>query len=60
MPIDAVPLDVGGLPGIVCGPIVRRLTRSRVSIWVATVAPDPITLIVREVGGADCWSPHAC
>lgn len=53
MPIDAVPLDVGGLPGIVCGPIVRRLTRSRVSIWVATVAPDPITLIVREVGAAD-------
>ena len=44
MPIDAVPLDVGALPGIVCGPILRRLTRTQVSIWVATVAPDPITL----------------
>lgn len=53
MPIDAVPLDVGALPGIVCGPIVRRLTRTQVSIWLATVAPDPITLTVREVGGGD-------
>lgn len=53
MPIDAVPLDVDALPGIVCGPIVRRLTRTRVSIWLATVAPDAITLTVREVGGAD-------
>ena len=53
MPIDAVPLDVGALPGIVCGPIVRRLTRTQVSIWLATVAPDPISLTVREVGGVD-------
>lgn len=59
MPIDAVPLDVGALPGIVCGPVVRRLTRTQVSIWLATVAPDPITLTVREVGGSAASSVTA-
>jgi len=50
MPLDSVPLDVGSLPGIVCGPVLRRLTRASVSVWVACVAPNPITLTVRRRG----------
>ena len=50
MPLDSVPLDLGSLPGIVCGPVLRRLTRTSVSVWVACVAPDPITLTVRRRG----------
>ena len=34
------------LPAIVCGPIVRRLTRTRVHVWVALSAGDPVQLTV--------------
>ena len=51
MPIDPTPLSLGSLPGIVAGPILRRLTRTSVSVWVACVAPDPITLKVRNRAG---------
>ena len=50
MPLDSVPLDLGSLPGIVCGPVLRRLTRTSVSVWVACLEPDPITLTVRRRG----------
>ena len=48
MPIDAVPLVLATLPRIVAGPVLRRLTRSEVSVWVATLEPAPITLTVRS------------
>jgi hypothetical protein len=48
MPLDSVPLSVASLPGIVAGPVLRRLTRQSVSVWVACVAPDAITLKVRR------------
>lgn len=51
MPLDAVPLPVSSLPGLVAGPILRRLTRTEVSVWVACAAPDPITLVVRQRSG---------
>ena len=50
MPLDSVPLDLEALPGIVCGPVLRRLTRTSVSVWVACLEPDPITLTVRRRG----------
>ena len=50
MPLDSVPLDLGSLPGIVTGPVLRRLTRTSVSVWVACVAPDAITFTVRRRG----------
>jgi len=50
VPLDSVPLDVASLPGIVAGPVVRRLTRTSVSVWVACVAPDAVTLKVRRRG----------
>jgi hypothetical protein len=48
VPLDSVPLQVGSLPGIVAGPVLRRLTRTSVSVWVACVAPDALTLRVRR------------
>lgn len=50
MPLDSTALDIASLPGVVAGPVLRRLTGSEVSVWVATVAPDPITLTVTRVG----------
>jgi hypothetical protein len=51
VPIDAVPLSIASLAGIVAGPIVRRLTSADVSVWVAVIDPGAITLKVRERGG---------
>ncbi len=51
VPIDSVPLSVASLPGIVAGPIVRRLTNTDVSVWVAVIDPRAITLKVRERAG---------
>jgi hypothetical protein len=53
VPLDSVALSLASLPGIVAGPVLRRLTRTSVSVWVACVAADPITLTVRRhtVGG---------
>jgi hypothetical protein len=53
VPLDSTPLAIGALPGIVAGPVLRRLTRTEVSVWVAVVEPDPITLRVsrRAAGG---------
>ena len=50
MPLDSVPLPISSLPRIVCGPVLRRLTRASVSVWVACLEPDPITLTVRRRG----------
>jgi len=50
VPLDSVPLNVASLPGIVAGPIVRRLTQRAVTVWVACVAPDALTLTVRRHG----------
>ena len=52
MPIDSTPLPLGSLPGFVAGPVLRRLTRTEVSVWVAAVEPDPITLRVSRRGPA--------
>jgi hypothetical protein len=45
--IDSIPISVASLPGIVAGPILRRLTRTEVCVWVATVDPGTLTLKVR-------------
>ena len=52
MPIDSTPLPLGSLPGFVAGPVLRRLTRTEVSVWVAVLEPDPITLRVSRRGPA--------
>ena len=53
MPLDSAPLDLGLLPVIVAGPIVRRLTRTEVTVWVACIEPDALTLTVRPRGQAN-------
>ncbi len=50
MPGPLDPALPSPLPPILAGPIVRRLTRNRVYIWVATSVPDPITLLIRQQG----------
>jgi hypothetical protein len=49
-------LDVAGLPAIVSGPIVRRLTRTRVSVWVALSSGDEVTLEVSDGTQVVAWS----
>jgi hypothetical protein len=48
MPIDSIPISVATLPRIVAGPVLRRMTRTEVSVWVATVDPSELTLKIRE------------
>ena len=44
--MDAISLSLKSLPVIVAGSVVRRLTRTKISVWVALTEPDDITLRV--------------
>lgn len=48
--MDDVPLVPGSLPGILAGPILRRVTRTAASVWVALSKPDPVSLRIRLAG----------
>ena len=50
--MSEAPLDIQALPAILAGPIVRRLTRTSVCIWVALSRGDPVTLHIM-LGGAN-------
>lgn len=50
MPVDTTPLDVGSLPAVVAGPILRRLTRTNVTVWLALTRGSDVTLRVRLSG----------
>ncbi len=52
MAVDATPLDVATLPAVLAGPILRRLTRTTVSVWVALSRGDDVTLAVQVAGDA--------
>ncbi len=52
MPLDSTPLDPNLLPVVVCGPIIRRLTRTSVSVWVALSRGSDVTLDVTQAGNA--------
>jgi hypothetical protein len=45
------------LPVVVCGPIVRRLTRTRVHIWVALTVGDPVRLTVFDPANTATQGP---
>jgi len=45
MPIPTIP-SLANLPLILAGPIVRRVTRTRVAVWVATRLPATVTLTI--------------
>jgi hypothetical protein len=47
MAVDATALDVAHLPAVLAGPVLRRLTRTSVAVWVALSRPDDVTLTVR-------------
>jgi hypothetical protein len=46
-----VPINPAVLPVIVSGPIVRRLTRTRVHVWVALSVGDPVQLTIFDTSG---------
>lgn len=48
MALDNTPIVTGKLPVIVAGPLLRRLTRIDVSVWVACTLPDLLELTVRH------------
>ncbi len=50
MPLDATPLDLASLPPILAGPILRRLTRTEMAVWVALSSPSPVTVHVQVAG----------
>lgn len=50
MPVDTQPLVVAGLPIVLCGPIVRRLTRRSVTVWMALSDGSDVTLAVTDAG----------
>jgi hypothetical protein len=50
--LDAAPLDVAGLPAVLAGPILRRLTRTTVAVWVALSTGDDVTLTVHPSNDA--------
>jgi hypothetical protein len=48
MPVDTQPLDPAQLPVLLCGPIVRRLTRRSVTVWAALSSGSDVTLTVTD------------
>ncbi len=51
-------IDPAQLPVVVCGPIVRRLTRTRVNIWVALSTGDSVQLTVFDPANAATQGPQ--
>src|SRR5680860_1893405 len=52
MALDDVPLDTAALPAVLAGPVLRRVTRSRMSVWVALSTGSDVTVHVRVAGQA--------
>ncbi len=50
MTLDNVELNFLAMPYVLAGPIVRRLTRTSVSVWIACRTSAPVDLRVRQVG----------
>ena len=50
MALDQTPLDVAALPALLAGPVLRRVTRSTMSVWVAVSAGSEVTVHVRVAG----------
>jgi hypothetical protein len=50
MALDATAINTATLPGILAGPILRRLTRTEVAVWVALSRPGTVTLRIRSAG----------
>lgn len=50
MALDAVPLDTNTLPAVLAGPVLRRVTRSQMSVWVGLSLGSEVTVHVRVAG----------
>jgi hypothetical protein len=52
MALDETALDIGQLPAVLAGPILRRLTRTLVTVWLALSRGEDVTLTVRDAADA--------
>ena len=52
MAVDATPLELSQLPAVLAGPILRRLTRTSVTVWMALSRSDGVTLTVGLASGS--------
>ena len=52
MTIDATPLNLAALPVVVAGPMLRRLNRTDVTVWLACTEPVLLTLTVSHLTDA--------
>ena len=50
MALDPTPIDLNTLPILLAGPILRRLTRTKIAIWAALSVSDDVTLHVQQLG----------
>jgi hypothetical protein len=48
--VDTSALDIAGLPAVLAGPVLRCLTRTSVSVWLALSRADDVTLHVQAAG----------
>jgi hypothetical protein len=48
--LDSAPLDLSAMPSVLAGPILRRLTRTTVAVWVAASTSADVNLHVRRSG----------
>lgn len=46
------PIDAGTLPAVLVGPVIRKLTRTHISIWILSRKPDDIVLSVQRQDGS--------
>src|SRR4051794_8055601 len=52
VPLDSTPLDIATLPAVVAGPVLRRVTRTQASVWLALTRSSDVTMHVRVAGQA--------
>ena len=48
MALDEIPIDIDAVSVVVAGPIVRRTSRTSVSVWLALTQPDGVVLTVTD------------
>jgi hypothetical protein len=52
MAVNVTSLDVTQLPAVLAGPVLRRHTRTAVTVWLALSRGEDVTLTVRDAADA--------
>jgi len=59
LPVQFSQADISGLPAVLAGPILRRLTRHRIAVWLATSNGGMVELTVTDATTSDSHSVSA-